>query len=135
MGKFMQGIFTTILPGEQISPRMKVTETVNSLSIEEGKYITRPTRLTTPTYIGQLVLRWGIHFSSFWIPYFWCCYFTDNLYNQVKREGHRSDAGCSICICFNYVLSYIYDNTAFATFDFYLMIGFVILTSAIGTKN
>ena len=44
---------------------MKVTEIVNSLSIEEGKFITRPSRTTTPTYIGQLFLDGGYILVAF----------------------------------------------------------------------
>ena len=34
-GEIHPGVFGTVLPGEQISPRMKVTEVVNSLSVEK----------------------------------------------------------------------------------------------------
>ena len=64
MGKFTRNLCND-LPGEQISPRMKVTEVVNSLSVEEGKYITRPTRTTTPTYVGQLFLDGGYFLVAF----------------------------------------------------------------------
>ncbi|WP_337019350.1 oligosaccharide repeat unit polymerase, partial [Oceanobacillus massiliensis] len=58
-GDLHKGIFTTILPGEQVSPRMMVTNIVNSISIEDGKYITRPERTTVPTFFGQLYIDAG----------------------------------------------------------------------------
>ena len=130
-GEIHQGIFTTILPGEQTSPRMKVTEIVNSLSIEEGKFITRPSRTTTPTYIGQLFLDGGYILVAFGFLIFGVV--ISLLYNQVKREGYRSYQ--AVAYAFVSTMFTISMHTGLLDLIFYLMIGFVILTSAIGTRK
>jgi len=130
-GEIHEGIFTTILPGEQTSPRMKVTEIVNSLSIEEGKFITRPSRTTTPTYIGQLFLDGGYILVAFGFLIFGVV--ISLLYNQVKREGHRSYQ--AVAYAFVSTMFTISMHTGLLDLIFYLMIGFVILTSAIGTRK
>ncbi|PZX08284.1 oligosaccharide repeat unit polymerase [Psychrobacillus insolitus] len=130
-GEIHEGIFTTILPGEQTSPRMKVTEIVNSLSIEEGKFITRPSRTTTPTYIGQLFLDGGYILVASGFLIFGVV--ISLLYNQVKREGHRSYQ--AVAYAFVSTMFTISMHTGLLDLIFYLMIGFVILTSAIGTRK
>ena len=130
-GEIHEGIFTTILPGEQVSPRMKVTEMVNSLSIEEGKYITRPTRTTTPTYVGQLFLDGGYILVAFGFLIFGVV--ISLLYNQVKREGYRSYQ--AVAYAFVLTMFTVSMHTGLLDLIFYLMIGFVILTSAIGTRK
>ena len=110
---------------------MKVTEVVNSLSIEEGKYITRPTRTTTPTYIGQLYLDGGYILVAFGFLIFGVV--ISLLYNQVKREGYRSYQ--AVAYAFVLTMFTVSMHTGLLDLIFFLMLGFVILTSAIGTRK
>ena len=129
-GQIHAGIFTTILPGEQISPRMKVTEVVNSLSVEEGKYITRPTRTTTPTYIGQLFLDGGYLLVAFGFLLYGVI--VSMLYNQVKRNGYHSYQ--AVAFAFVLTIFTVSMHTGLLDLIFLLMIGFVIVTAAF-SKN
>lgn len=126
-GEMFIGTFSTILPGEQISPRMRVTEVVNSLSVEEGKYITRPTRTTTPTYIGQLFLDGGYLLVA--IGFLLFGVIVSLLYNQVKRAGFRSYQ--SVVFAFVMTIFTVSMHTGLLDLIFILMIGFAILTAAI----
>ena len=126
-GEMFIGTFSTILPGEQISPRMRVTEVVNSLSVEEGKYITRPTRTTTPTYIGQLFLDGGYLLVALGFLLFGVI--VSLLYNQVKRAGFRSYQ--SVVFAFVMTIFTVSMHTGLLDLIFILMIGFAILTAAI----
>lgn len=130
-GQLHAGIIATILPGEQTSPRMKVTEVVNSLSIEEGKYITRPTRTTTPTYIGQLFLDGGYILVA--IGFLLYGVVISLLYNQVKRMGFRSYQ--SVAFAFVMTIFTVSMHTGLLDLIFLLMIGFVILTAAINNRK
>lgn len=125
-GRLHGGIFATILPGEQISPRMKVTEVVNSLSVEDGKYITRPTRITTPTYIGQLFLDGGYVLVAMGFLLFGMI--VSLLYNQVKRMGFRSYQ--TIAYAFVVTTFTVSMHTGLLDLLFILMVGFVIFTAA-----
>lgn len=125
-GEIHSGVISTILPGEQISPRMKVTEVVNSLSVEEGKYITRPTRTTTPTYVGQLFLDGGYLLVAFGFLLYGLV--VSLLYNQVKRAGFRSYQ--SVAFAFVMTIFTVSMHTGLLDLIFILMIGFVILTAA-----
>lgn len=87
-GKLHTGIFSTVLPGEQLSPRMEVTEMVNSLSVEEGKYITRPGRTTTPTFLGQLYVEAG--YAAIIIGFVLYGVIITMLYNQMQKTGIKS---------------------------------------------
>ncbi|WP_438315150.1 O-antigen polymerase [Sporosarcina sp. FA9] len=126
-GELHAGIISTILPGEQTSPRMKVTEVVNSLSIEEGKYISRPNRTTTPTYIGQLFLDGGYILVVIGFMFFGVI--ISLLYNQVKKMGFRTYQ--SVAYAFVMSIFTVSLHTGLLDLLFYLMIGFVILTAAI----
>lgn len=131
-GEMHRGIFTTILPGEQISPRMKVTEVVNSLSVEEGKYITRPTRTTTPTFIGQLFLDGGYLLVA--IGFLLYGVLISLIYNKVKQAGIRSFH--SVAYAFVITLFTVSMHTGLLDLIFILMLGFVILASSvIKTEN
>lgn len=126
-GDIHAGIFSTVLPGEQISPRMQVTEIVNSLSVDEGKYITRPTRTTTPTYIGQLFLDGG--YLLVLIGFLFYGIIVSMLYNQVKRTdkpGYQTVAYAFVVTVFTVSM-----HTGLLDLIFVLMIGFIILTAAI----
>ncbi|AOV08795.1 oligosaccharide repeat unit polymerase [Sporosarcina ureilytica] len=126
-GQMHRGIYETLLPGEQVSPRMKVTEVVNSLSVEEGKYITRPTRTTTPTYIGQLFLDGGYLLVIFGFLLYGVI--ISLLYNQVKRASIRSYQ--SVAFAFVMTIFTVSMHTGLLDLIFILMIGFVILTASI----
>ncbi|KOP77995.1 hypothetical protein AMS59_14095 [Lysinibacillus sp. FJAT-14745] len=126
-GELHAGIFSTILPGEQVSPRMKVTEVVNSLSEAEGKYITRPNRTTTPTFIGQLFLDGGYLLVA--IGFFLYGVLISLIYNKVKQGGIRSFH--SVAYAFVITVFTVSMHTGLLDLIFILMLGFVILASAI----
>lgn len=126
-GEIHQGIFNTILSGEQTSPRMRVTEVVNSLSAEEGKYITRPTRTTTPTFIGQLFLDGGYWLVA--IGFLLYGVLISLIYNKVKQQGTRSFH--TVTYAFVITLFAISMHTGLLDLIFVLMLGFVIIASSI----
>lgn len=126
-GEMHKGIFTTILPGEQISPRMQVTEVVNSLSTEDGKYITRPGRTTTPTYVGQLFLDGGYLLVA--VGFLLYGVIVSLLYNKVKQAGLKSFH--SVAYAFTVTLFTVSMHTGLLDLIFVLMLGFVILASSI----
>lgn len=126
-GEIHRGIFNTILPGEQISPRMKVTEVVNSLSVEEGKFITREKRTTTPTFIGQLFLDGGYLLVA--IGFLLYGVLISLIYNKVKQAGIRSFH--SVAYAFVITVFTVSMHTGLLDLIFILMLGFVIIASAI----
>ncbi|HWK22692.1 MAG TPA: oligosaccharide repeat unit polymerase [Ureibacillus sp.] len=126
-GTIHKGIVSTVLPGEQISPRMKVTEVVNSLSVEEGKYITRANRTTTPTFIGQLFLDGGYLLVA--IGFLLYGAIVSLIYNKVKQDGVKSFH--SVAYAFTVTLFTVSMHTGLLDLIFILMLGFVILASAI----
>lgn len=126
-GEIHRGIFNTVLPGEQISPRMKVTEVVNSLSVEEGKYITRKGRTTTPTFIGQLFLDGGYPLVA--IGFLFYGILISLIYNKVKQAGIRSFH--AVTYAFVVTVFTVSMHTGLLDLIFILMLGFVILASAI----
>ena len=130
-GEIHKGIFSTVLPGEQISPRMQVTEVVNSLSVEEGKYITRPGRTTTPTFIGQLYLDGG--YILVIIGFLLYGALVSMLYNKVKQAGVKSFH--TIAYAFVLTLFTVSIHTGLLDLIFILMLGFVILASAISKTD
>ena len=131
-GEIHRGIFNTVLPGEQISPRMKVTEVVNSLSVEEGKYITRPTRTTTPTFIGQLFLDGGYLLVA--VGFLLYGVLISLIYNKVKQSGVRSFH--AVAYAFVITLFTVSMHTGLLDLIFILMLGFVIIASSvIKTEN
>ena len=82
-GKLHEGIFSTVLPGEQLSPRMQITEMVNSLTVDKGKYVTRPGRTTTPTLLGQFYVEAG--YWAIMIGFALYGVILSMLYNQMKQ--------------------------------------------------
>jgi hypothetical protein len=126
-GQLHAGIFSTLLPGEQLSPRMQVTEMVNELSVKEGKYITRPGRTTTPTFIGQLYVEYG------YITVILGCalygFILSLLYNQMKRTGMRSYQ--TIAYAFITTLFVISIHTGLLDLVFLLMIGYALVSTSI----
>ncbi|KOP69753.1 hypothetical protein AMS59_22860 [Lysinibacillus sp. FJAT-14745] len=126
-GEVHKGIFSTVLPGEQISPRMMVTEVVNSVSVEKGKVITRENRTTTPTFIGQLFLDGGYLLVA--IGFFLYGALISLLYNKVKQEGIRSFH--SVAYAFTITVFTVSMHTGLLDLIFVLMLGFVIIASSI----
>ncbi|MGM9949303.1 MAG: oligosaccharide repeat unit polymerase [Lysinibacillus sp.] len=126
-GEMHKGIFTTILPGEQVSPRMLVTEVVNSLSTEEGKYVTREGRTTTPTFIGQLFLDGGYVLVA--IGFLLYGAIISLVYNKVKQAGVKSFH--SVAYAFVITLFTVSMHTGLLDLIFVLMFGFVVLASSI----
>ncbi|MFJ8103074.1 oligosaccharide repeat unit polymerase [Lysinibacillus sp. NPDC096212] len=126
-GEIHKGIFSTILPGKQISPRMVVTEVVNSISVEKGKVITRGNRTTTPTFIGQLFLDGGYLLVA--IGFFLYGALISLLYNKVKQEGIRSFH--SVAYAFTITVFTVSMHTGLLDLIFVLMLGFVIIASSI----
>lgn len=126
-GEIHKGIFTTILPGEQVSPRMKVTEVVNSVSVEKGRVITRGNRTTTPTFIGQLFLDGGYLLVA--IGFFLYGALISLIYNKVKQEGIRSFH--SVAYAFTITVFTVSMHTGLLDLIFVLMLGFVIIASSI----
>ena len=126
-GSLHAGIFSTILPGEQKSPRTVVTEMVNSLTVDEGKYITRPGRTTTPTFPGQLYAEAGymglvIGFAIYGLV-------LSMLYNQVRRSGIKSYQ--TAAYGFVTAIFTLSIHTGLLDLIFILMIGYAILSDSI----
>ncbi|MGG2106926.1 oligosaccharide repeat unit polymerase [Lysinibacillus pakistanensis] len=126
-GQIHKGIFSTVLPGEQISPRMKVSEVVNSISVEKGKVITRENRTTTPTFIGQLFLDGGYLLVA--IGFFLYGALISLIYNKVKQEGIRSFH--SVAYAFIITLFTVSMHTGLLDLILVLMLGFVIIASSV----
>ena len=131
-GEIHRGVFNTVLPGEQISPRMKVTEVVNSITVKDGKYVTRKTRTTTPTFIGQLYLDGGYLLVA--IGFLLYGILISLIYNKVKQAGIRSFH--SVAYAFVITLFTVSMHTGLLDLIFILMLGFVIIASSvIKTEN
>lgn len=126
-GQINASVFNTLFPGQQISPRTQVTEIVNSISVEDGRYITRPTRGTAPTFIGQLYLDGGNLLVA--IGFLMYGIITTILFNQVQKAGIRSYQ--TVAYAFVMTIFTVSIHTGLLDFIFILMIGFVILTAAI----
>lgn len=126
-GQIHQGIFSTILPGEQISPRMKVTEVVNSITVERGILVTREQRTTTPTFIGQLFLDGGYLLVA--IGFLLYGVLISLIYNKVKQNGIRSFH--TVAYAFTITVFTVSMHTGLLDLIFVLMLGFVIIASSI----
>ncbi|MGE7093774.1 oligosaccharide repeat unit polymerase [Lysinibacillus sp. NPDC048646] len=125
-GEIHRGIFNTVLPGQQTSPRKKVTEVVNSISIEKGKYITRPSRTTTPTFIGQLFLDGGYLLVA--IGFLLYGVLISLIYNKVRQAGIRSFH--TVAYAFVITVFTVSMHTGLLDLIFILMLGFVIIASS-----
>ncbi|RAK19851.1 oligosaccharide repeat unit polymerase [Anoxybacillus vitaminiphilus] len=130
LGKLHAGIFSTILPGEQLSPRMEITEMVNSLTIEKGKYVTRPGRTTTPTLLGQFYVEGGyiviiIGFALYGM-------ILSMLYNQMKNSGLKSYQ--TVTYAFITTIFMISIHTGLLDLIFLLMIAYAIVSGGIERK-
>ncbi|WP_404405251.1 oligosaccharide repeat unit polymerase [Jeotgalibacillus malaysiensis] len=130
LGEIHEGIFSPVLPGEQTSPRMKVSEIANSLTIEEGIYITRPGRTTTPTLFGQFFADFG--YAGIVVGFGLIGLFITVLYNQMQQMGNRSYQ--TIAYGFVLTLMTIAIHTGLLDLIFVLMLGFAILSSTLEKK-
>jgi len=126
-GELHYAIFGTVLPGEQISPRASVTEMVNSLTEDEGKYITRPGRTTTPTLLGQLYADFG--YIGIIIGFGLIGLIISMLYNQVRQTGIKSYQ--TVGYAFVMTIFTVSLHTGLLDLIFILMIGYAILTASI----
>ncbi|MFJ7662353.1 hypothetical protein ACIQXW_08120 [Lysinibacillus sp. NPDC097162] len=130
-GEIHKGIFSTILPGEQISPRMRVTEVVNSITSERGVNVTREQRTTTPTFIGQLFLDGGYLLVA--IGFLLYGVLISLIYNKVKQNGIRSFH--TVVYAFTITVFTVSMHTGLLDLIFVLMLGFVIIASSIITTD
>lgn len=130
-GKLHVGIFSTVLPGEQMSPRMEVTQMVNSLSVEEGKYITRPGRTTTPTYLGQLYVEAG--YFGIILGFAFYGWIVTMLYNQMQRTGIKSYQ--TVGYAFVTTIFTLSLHTGLLDLVFLLMIAYAIVSTSIEKKS
>ncbi|NNU92446.1 oligosaccharide repeat unit polymerase [Geobacillus sp. NFOSA3] len=126
-GKLHEGIFSTVLPGKQLSPRMQITEMVNSLTVDKGKYVTRPGRTTTPTLLGQFYVEAG--YLAIIIGFALYGLILSMLYNQMKQSGFASFQ--TIAYAFINTIFMISIHTGLLDLLFLLMIGYAIVSSAI----
>lgn len=126
-GKLHSGILTTVLPGEQLSPRMEITEMVNSLSIKEGKYVTRPGRTTTPTLLGQFYVEAG--YIAIVLGFALYGLVLSMLYNQMQRTGTKSYQ--TIAYGFVTTIFVISIHTGLLDLVFLLMIAYAIVSTSI----
>ncbi|QPA30764.1 oligosaccharide repeat unit polymerase [Thermaerobacillus caldiproteolyticus] len=130
-GKLHEGIFSTILPGEQLSPRMEITKMVNSLTIEKGKYITRPGRTTTPTLLGQFYVEGG--YLAIIIGFALYGMILSMLYNQMKSSGLASYQ--TVSYAFITTIFMISIHTGLLDLVFLLMIGYAIVSGGIERRK
>lgn len=130
-GELHKGIFSTVLPGEQLSPRMQITEIVNSLSVEEGKFITRPGRTTTPTYLGQLYVEFG--YIAIVIGFALYGLIIGMLYNQMQRTGIKSYQ--TVGYAFVTTIFVLSLHTGLLDLVFLLMIAYAIVSTSIEKKS
>ncbi|MFJ5766706.1 oligosaccharide repeat unit polymerase [Lysinibacillus sp. NPDC093210] len=130
-GEIHKGIFSTILPGEQISPRMRVTEVVNSITSERGVNVTREQRTTTPTFIGQLFLDGGYLLVA--IGFLLYGVLISLIYNKVKQNGIRSFH--TVAYAFTITVFTVSMHTGLLDLIIVLMLGFVIIASSIMTND
>ncbi|WP_337983848.1 hypothetical protein [Lysinibacillus sp. C5.1] len=126
-----RGIFNTVLPGEQISPRMKVTKVVNSIGVEKGKFITRESRNTTLTFIGKIFLDGGYLLVA--IGFLLYGALISLIYNKVKRSGIRSFH--TVAYAFVITVFSVTMHTGLLDLIFILMLGFVIIASSVKTDK
>ncbi|MGP3610587.1 oligosaccharide repeat unit polymerase [Anoxybacteroides rupiense] len=130
-GKLHKGIFSTILPGEQLSPRMEITEMVNSITVETGKYVTRPGRTTTPTLLGQFYVEGG--YIAIIIGFALYGVILSMLYNQMKQSGFKSYS--IIPYAFITTIFMISIHTGLLDLVFLLMIGYALVSGGIERKQ
>ncbi|MFC2947703.1 oligosaccharide repeat unit polymerase [Virgibacillus sediminis] len=130
-GDFHRRILVTVLPGEQTSPRMLTTEMVNTISIEKGKYITRPERTTVPTLYGQLYIEFG--YLSVILGFFLYGLVLMMLYNQMRSD--RKDAYSTVAFAFITTIFALSIHTGLLDLIFILMIGYTLLSASLERRS
>ncbi|MDQ0244824.1 hypothetical protein J2S09_002395 [Bacillus fengqiuensis] len=126
-GELHKGIFSTVLPGEQVSPRMMITDAVNSYAIAEGKYITRPGRTTTPTILGQLFIEGGYIAVILGLALYGAV--LTMLYNRMMKTGTKSYQ--TIAYGFVMTIFMISIHTGLLDLVFLIMIVYAIVSTSI----
>lgn len=126
-GELHKGIFSTVLPGEQVSPRMMITEAVNSYAIKDGNYITRPGRTTTPTILGQLFIEGGYIVVALGLALYGTV--LTMLYNQMMKTGTKSYQ--TIAYGFVMTIFMISIHTGLLDLVFLIMIAYAIVSTSI----
>ncbi|RAS87679.1 oligosaccharide repeat unit polymerase [Priestia endophytica] len=127
-GELHKSILGTVLPGEQKSPRMIVTEAANDYAVKQvGEYVTRPGRTTTPTVIGQFYMDGGyvgivIGMGIFGI-------ILSLLYNRMRQTTTKSYQ--TIAYGFVTTIFMISIHTGLLDLIFLLMIGFAVIATSI----
>ncbi|MBM7704005.1 oligosaccharide repeat unit polymerase [Metabacillus iocasae] len=126
-GSLHAGIFSTVLPGEQTSPRMTITEVVNERTVDEGKYVTRPGRTTTPTLVGQFFIEGGYIAVALGFALYGAV--LAMIYNQMQRTGVKSYQ--SLAYGFVLTIFVISIHTGLLDLVFLLMIAYAIASTSI----
>jgi hypothetical protein len=126
-GELHTGIFSTVLPGEQISPRMMITDAVNSYAIKDGNYITRPGRTTTPTILGQLFIEGGYLTVILGLAFYGAV--LTMLYNRMMKTGTKSYQ--TIAYGFVMTIFMISIHTGLLDLVFLIMIVYAIVSTSI----
>ncbi|WP_167492675.1 hypothetical protein [Lysinibacillus tabacifolii] len=103
------------------------TKVVNSIGVEKGKFITRESRTTTPTFIGQLFLDGGYLLVA--IGFLLYGALISLIYNKVKRSGIRSFH--TVAYAFVITVFSVTMHTGLLDLIFILMLGFVIIASSV----
>jgi hypothetical protein len=126
-GELHASIFSTVLPGEQLSSRTMVTKMVNSLTIEDGRYVTRPGRTTVPTFLGQLYIEAG--YVAIVIGFALYGFILSMMYNQMKYTKFRSYQ--TVGYAFVTTIFAISMHTGLLDLVYILMIGYAIVSVSI----
>jgi hypothetical protein len=121
-GKLHAGIFSTVLPGEQLSPRMHITNMVNELSVTNDVPVTREGRTTIPTLVGQFFIDGG--YALLIIGFAFYGIILTMLYNRIKEVGFRSYA--AIVYSFVTTIAVLSIHTGLLDLLFIIMIGILI---------
>lgn len=127
-GDLHYGIFSTVLPGEQTSPRMMITEMVNSLSFN-NVLVTREGRTTTPTIVGQLYADGGYLLVIVGSMIFG--FILSLLYSELKNDYPFS----SIAYSFTLTIFVLSIHTGLLDLLFILMVFIVIGLSMLNKKR
>lgn len=95
--------------------------------MEKGKFITRESRNTTPTFIGKLFLDGGYLLVA--IGFLLYGALISLIYNKVKRSGIRSFH--TVAYAFVITVFSVTMHTGLLDLIFILMLGFVIIASSV----
>ncbi|WP_227394404.1 oligosaccharide repeat unit polymerase family protein [Jeotgalibacillus aurantiacus] len=130
LGDLHASILGPVLPGEQIMPRKLVAELTNSLSVEEGIYITRPGRTTSPTLFGQFYADFG--YVGVILGFGLAGFLITILYNQTRQVGERSYQ--KIAYAFVLTIFTVSLHTGLLDLGLIFMILFAFVTSTVEKK-